>query len=120
MAMKIRPFVSFTKWPEELGSIGCVLIVCSISLAHLIPRCHFSKIGRLIFPVEVELFSVCYTADRNVLMYHTAKIVLLLHFPHICTTNQRWVIFEPESCEQALPLPPHKPANRNSSTMNSE
>ena len=36
----------------------------------------------------------------------------------ICTTNQRWPISEPESCEQALPLPSYEAASRNKSTMN--
>ena len=31
--------------------------------------------------------------------------------------NQRWPIFEPESCEQALPLPSHEAASRDGSAM---
>ena len=35
--MKIGPFVSFSKWPEELGSVDCVFIACSLPSVRLIP-----------------------------------------------------------------------------------
>jgi len=34
--MKIGPFVSFSKWSEELGSVGCVFIACSLPFVRLI------------------------------------------------------------------------------------
>ena len=55
--MKIGPFVSFSKWPEELGSVDCVFIACSLPSVRLIPwEPFFSGIVRLIFPVEGEFF----------------------------------------------------------------
>ena len=41
IAMKIGPFVSFSKWPEELGSIGCVFIARSLPFVRLIPGANF-------------------------------------------------------------------------------
>ena len=41
IGMKIRPFVSYIKWLGELGSVGYVLVACSVLFTHLIPRGHF-------------------------------------------------------------------------------
>ena len=39
--IKIGRFVSFSKWPGELGSVDCVIIARSPPFVRLIPRGHF-------------------------------------------------------------------------------
>ena len=52
--MKIGPFVSYIKWPGELGSIGFVFF----TIRTFDPaRPLFPKIECFIFPVESDLFS---------------------------------------------------------------
>ena len=70
-SMNIRPFVSYIKWPGELGSVRCVFIACSLPFVHLIPRGHFfPKLYASYFPWNLSfilLARVCWTADCNVL-----------------------------------------------------
>ena len=70
VAMKIRPFVSYIKWPGELGTIGCMFIACSLPFVRLIQQGHFLQNCTLLFPWNLSYFllaRVCYTADCNVL-----------------------------------------------------
>ena len=72
IGMKIGPFVSYIKWLGELGSVGCVLIACSVPFVRLIPRGHFfPEWYASYFPWNLSVFllaRVCYTADCNVFM----------------------------------------------------
>ena len=106
IGMKIGPFGSYIKWTGELGSIGCTFIACFFWF-HIWSHkpILFWKLYTLYFPWNLSFFLLGYTADCNVL---TVKI-LLLHFAHFHTTNQRWLISQPESCKQA-PLPSKQPA----------
>ena len=70
VAMKIRPFVSYIKWPGELGTNGCMFIACSLPFVRLIQQSHFLQNCTLLFPWNLSYFLlawVCYTADCNVL-----------------------------------------------------
>ena len=109
IGMKIGPFGSYIKWTGELGSIGCTFIACFFWF-HIWSHkpILFWKLYTLYFPWNLSFFLLawlCYTADCNVL----AVKILLLHFAHFHTTNQRWLISQPESCKQA-PLPSKQPA----------
>ena len=101
IGMKIGPFVSYIKWPGELGSIGCVSYVFS-TVCTFVP-------ARPFFPQNYtpHIFRGIWATDCNVLTLRWQ-----LHFAPICTTNQRWPISEPESCEQALSLPPYEAYSR--------
>ena len=87
IGMKIGPFVSYIKWPGELGSVGCVFIACSLPFVRLFPRGHFSpKLYASYFPWNQSLFilaQVCYTADCNVLTLRRSSCssTLLLFVP---------------------------------------
>ena len=75
-------------------------------------RPFFFKNVSFTFLVEFELFllaRVCHTADCNVLRCRDRLVAPLAH---MCTTNQRWSMFEPECLEQVLPLPPDKAASK--------
>ena len=50
--MKIGPFVGFSKWSEELGSVGCVFIACSLPFVRLITTA--SKIATSKIATSVE------------------------------------------------------------------
>ena len=55
--MKIRPFVSYSKWPGELGSIGCVFIAFSLPCVRLSPQDHFFNVVHFVLLVEFEFLS---------------------------------------------------------------
>ena len=94
-AIKIEPFVSYSKWPGELGSIGCVFIACSVPCTCTFDpaRPFFPKLCTSFFPWKLSFFllaQVCYTADCNVLMLWrsscSSTLPYLYHKPkHICT-----------------------------------
>ena len=55
--MEIGPFVNYSKWSGELGSIGSVFIACSLLCVHLSLQGHFSIIIRFRYSVEFQLLS---------------------------------------------------------------
>ena len=66
------------------------------------------------------LAQVRLSADRNVLMLRRLSCSSTLPI-FVAKTKDGWLIFEPKSCEEALPLPTHEAANRiASSAMNLE
>ena len=104
--MKIGPFVSYIKWPGELGSIGCTFIVCFLPFVRLNPQGHFNC--TLLFSWNLSFFllaQVCYTADCNVLTLQQSS----------CSSTLP--IFVPQTKDGPYLLP-YKAARRRNSTMN--
>ena len=94
IAMEIRPFVSYSKWPGELGSVGYVFILCCLPYV-----CTFESAGpfspilyTLYLPQNLSsslrtLYCIysrcedCLVAPLNPYLYHKSK----------------WCLFEAES-----------------------
>ena len=104
--MKIGPFL---KWPGEVGSDGCMFIVCFVPSTFEVTSSffHILYFSYLLWNLGFYfLVWVCYTADCNAFTLRWSS----------CSS----ILCEHGSCKSVLPLPLTEAASWNSSAMNME
>ena len=97
IVMKIGPFL---KWPGEVGSDGCMFIVCSVPSTFEVTSSFFYILyfSYLLWNLGFYfLVRVCYTADCNVFTLRRSS----------CSS----ILCEHGSCMSVLPLPPPEAAS---------